>query len=84
MGNWPLCPLPRPHVARLRPWLPACPLPATDRRRVLPDTPPTEDEVRAMSGGQLKAFLQSRGVNTTGLLEKGEMVEAALAALQQR
>lgn len=36
-----------------------------------------------MSAGQLKAFLQSKGVNTTGMFEKSDMVEAALAALQR-
>ena len=35
-----------------------------------------------MSGAQLKAFLRAKGVDTRGMLEKGEMVEAALAALQ--
>lgn len=29
--------------------------------RVLPDTPPTRDEVQHMSVAQLKAFLQSKG-----------------------
>lgn len=34
-----------------------------------------------MSVGQLKAFLQGRGVSTTGMFEKGEMIEKALSLL---
>ena len=49
--------------------------------RVLPDAPPSRDEVKAMSVGQLKAFLQGRGVSTTGMFEKGEMIETALSLL---
>ena len=49
--------------------------------RVLPEAAPTADEVRAMTAGQLKAFLQGRGVSTTGMLEKKEMVEAAMSLL---
>ena len=49
--------------------------------RVLPDAPPSRDEVKAMSVGQLKAFLQGRGVSTTGMFEKGEMIEKALSLL---
>ncbi|PSC76869.1 acyl-thioesterase 2 [Micractinium conductrix] len=64
----------------------SCPQELRDVRewllKVLPDNPPTREEVRAMSGAQLKAFLRAKGVDTRGMLEKGEMVEAALAALQ--
>ena len=49
--------------------------------RVLPDTPPTKEDVLGMSAGQLKAFLQSRGVSATGMFEKSEMVEKALSLL---
>ena len=49
--------------------------------RVLPDAPPSREEVKAMSVGQLKAFLQLRGVSTTGMFEKGEMIDKALSLL---
>lgn len=63
----------------------SCPQELQDVRnwllRVLPDLPATREEVQSMSVGQLKAFLQGKGVNTTGMFEKSEMVEAALALL---
>ncbi|KAL4459022.1 hypothetical protein ABPG75_013887 [Micractinium tetrahymenae] len=63
----------------------SCPQELRDLRawllRVLPDVAPTKEDVAAMSAKQLKAFLQSKGVNTTGMFEKAEMVEAALAHL---
>ena len=58
-------------------WHPACLLAC----RVLPDTPPTREDVQAMPVGQLKVFLHSKGVNTTGMFEKAEMVEKALSLL---
>lgn len=42
---------------------------------------PSREEVETMRPGQLKAFLQSRGVSTAGLLERRELVETALALL---
>lgn len=39
------------------------------------------NEVVAMSAKELKAFLQSKGVNPAGLLEKRELVEKALSLL---
>lgn len=35
-----------------------------------------------MSAGQLKAFLQSKGVSTTGMYERKELEDAAKALLQ--
>jgi hypothetical protein len=34
-----------------------------------------------MSAGQLKAFLQSKGVTTAGMFEKAELLEAAMKQL---
>ncbi|PRW60012.1 Acyl- thioesterase 1 [Chlorella sorokiniana] len=63
----------------------SCPQELRDLRtwllKVLPDTPPTKEEVQHMSVAQLKAFLQSKGVSTTGMFEKSEMVEKALSLL---
>jgi hypothetical protein len=63
----------------------SCPQELRDLRtwllKVLPDTPPTKEEVQHMSVAQLKAFLQSKGVSTTGMFEKSEMVEKAMSLL---
>lgn len=48
---------------------------------MLPDSPPTQEEVKGMSVVQLKAFLASKNVSTAGMFEKGDMVEAALSQL---
>ena len=45
--------------------------------------PPCSEEVDAMSVKELRAFLGSRGVSTTGFLEKSEFVAAARQALQR-
>lgn len=59
-----------------------CPQELQDLRawllRVLPDAPPSRDELEGMSAKQLKAFVSSRGGSTYGLLEKAELLEAAL------
>jgi hypothetical protein len=44
---------------------------------------PCSEEVDAMSVKELRAFLGSRGVSTTGFLEKSEFVAAARQALQR-
>jgi len=41
----------------------------------------TAEEVGAMSSGELKKYLQSKGVGTAGLLEKQELVDKALSML---
>lgn len=63
-----------PTFPRSRLW--CCPC-----HRVLPDSPPTQEEVKGMSVVQLKAFLASKNVSTAGMFEKGDMVEAALSQL---
>ena len=58
-------------MADLKAWL----------QRVLPAEAPTPAAVKAMSARELKALLGARGVPTAGLLEKSELVEAALKSL---
>ena len=43
--------------------------------------PPTRADVLTMGTGALKRLLQGRGVDTTGMLEKSELVGLALAAI---
>ena len=43
--------------------------------------PPTHADVLTMGTGALKRLLQGRGVDTTGVLEKSELVGLALAAI---
>jgi len=50
--------------------------------RVIPDAPPTRDEVEGMSVKELRALLGSRGISTLGFLEKREFMDAALAAIR--
>lgn len=52
--------------------------------RVLPDAGPSAAEVAAMSARELKAFIQGRGGSTVGLLEKQDLVDAALALLEKK
>jgi lysophospholipase-1 len=59
------------EMADLKAWL----------QRVLPAEAPTPAAVKAMSARELKALLGARGVPTAGLLEKAELVEAALNSL---
>lgn len=62
-----------------------CPQELQDLRawllRTLPDAPPTRQELEGMSARQLKAFVAARGGSTHGLLEKSELLEAALNLL---
>jgi predicted esterase len=65
----------------------SCPQELTDLKqflsRVLPDDTGDEkvtaEDLKGMTGGQLKRFLQLRGVKTAGLLEKRDLLEVALA-----
>ena len=63
----------------------SCPQELGDLKRFLEKTLPaaavTAEEIKGMSAKELKGFLQAKGVSTAGLLEKQELVAAALSAL---
>lgn len=50
--------------------------------KVLPEPLPTAQDISRMSIKQLKAFLRSKGISTSGMLEKSEYRHAALGCLQ--
>lgn len=62
-----------------------CPQELQDIKRfllkLLPDVPPSAEEIKGMSARELKGFLQSKGISTVGLLEKQDLVAKALSAL---